>query len=192
MLGGAFNPPHVAHLLLAQEARWQLGLDRVLLVTTGRAPHKEIEEDPGAAVRLEMTRKAAEGEEGVEASPIEVERDEPSYTYRTLELLREGGDEDLVLLLGADAAAALDGWRKPERIVELARLGIAARPRVGIDAARSTLTALGAADRAEIIAMPECGLSSTMVRERAAEGRPLRHLVPERVAEMISREGIYR
>ena len=74
VLGGAFNPPHVAHLLLAQEARWQLGLERVLLVTTGEAPHKEIEDDPGAEVRLEMTRRAAEGEAGVEASAIEVER----------------------------------------------------------------------------------------------------------------------
>jgi nicotinate-nucleotide adenylyltransferase len=191
VLGGAFNPPHVAHLLLAQEARWQLGLERVLLVTTGVAPHKEIEDDPGAEVRLEMTRRATEGEEGVEASALEIERGEPSYTYRTLELLREGGAEDLVFLLGADAAAGLDQWKRPERVVELARLGIAARPRVGIDAARSTLEGLDAADRVEIIGMPECGVSSTMVRERAAAGRPLRHLVPDRVGEMIRREGIY-
>jgi nicotinate-nucleotide adenylyltransferase len=192
VLGGAFNPPHVAHLLLAQEARWQLGLERVLLVTTGEAPHKEIEDDPGVEVRLEMTRRAAEGEEGIEASAIEVERDGPSYSYETLKQLHDGGDEDLVLLLGADAAAGLDEWKRPERIVELARLGIAARPRVGIDAARSTLEALGATDRAAIIEMPECGVSSTIVRERVAAGRPLMHLVPGGVVEMIEREGIYR
>src|ERR1700750_2394656 len=88
-MGGAFNPPHVGHLLLAQEARFQLGLDRVLLMVTGRAPHKEIEDDPGAEVRLEMAGLAAGGEDGVEASDVEVGRDDVSYSYRTLELLAE-------------------------------------------------------------------------------------------------------
>src|SRR3954463_1368947 len=67
VLGGAFNPPHVGHLLLAQEARWQLEIDRVLLMVTNRAPHKEIQDDPGAVVRLEMAELAAGGEDGVEA-----------------------------------------------------------------------------------------------------------------------------
>src|SRR3954453_21002036 len=93
VLGGAFNPPHVGHLLLAQEARWQLGLDEVLLMVTGRAPHKEIEDDPGADVRLEMARLAAGGEDGIEASDLEVSRDEVSYSYRTLELLADQDPE---------------------------------------------------------------------------------------------------
>ena len=79
MLGGAFNPPHTGHLLLAQEARWALELSEMVLMATGEAPHKEIEDDPGAEVRLEMTRLAAATSDGVEASDLEVERDGPSY-----------------------------------------------------------------------------------------------------------------
>ena len=107
VLGGAFNPPHLGHLLLAQEARWQLDLGRGAADDDRPGAAQEIEDDPGARVRLEMARLAAEGEEGVEASDLEVERDEPSYTYRTLELLaeREPGRE-LFFLLGADMAAS--------------------------------------------------------------------------------------
>jgi nicotinate-nucleotide adenylyltransferase len=193
VLGGAFNPPHVGHLLLAQEARWQLGLDVVLLMVTNRAPHKEIEDDPGAEVRLEMARLAAEGEEGVEASDLEVGRDEVSYSYRTLELLAEGDPgREMFFLLGADMAAGLASWKEPSRVVELARLGVVPRPGVGLEAVRSALERLGAADRAEIIGMPLCGASSTTVRQRAREGKPLRYLVPDRVIELIGERGLYR
>ncbi|HEY1238216.1 MAG TPA: nicotinate (nicotinamide) nucleotide adenylyltransferase [Solirubrobacterales bacterium] len=193
VLGGAFNPPHVGHLLLAQEARFQLGLDGVLLMVTGRAPHKEIEDDPGAEVRLEMAGLAAEGEDGVEASDLEVGREELSYSYRTLELLsEEDPGREVWFLLGADMAAGLGEWKEPERVVELARLGVVPRPGVGIGAVRSSLERLGAADRAEIIEMPLCGASSTTVRQRVREGRPLRHLVPDAVIGLIEERGLYR
>jgi nicotinate-nucleotide adenylyltransferase len=180
-------------LLLAQEARWQLGLDRVLLMVTGRAPHKEIEDDPGAEIRLEMARLAAQGEDGVEASDLEVARDGVSYSYRTLELLaEEEPGRQLYFLLGADMAAGLASWKEPERVVELARLGVVPRPGVGIGAVRSALDRLDASDRAEIIEMPLCGASSTTVRQRAREGKPLRYLVPDRVIELIGERGLYR
>src|SRR5262249_52883387 len=151
VLGGAFNPPHVGHLLLAQEARWQLELDSVLLMVTGRAPHKEIEDDPGAELRLEMAEGAAEGEDGVEASDLEVGREETSDSYRTLELLAEREpDGELYFLLGADMAAGLARWREPERVVQLAKLGVVPRPGVGLGAVRSALERLGASDGAEI------------------------------------------
>lgn len=162
-------------------------------MVTGEAPHKEIEEDPGADVRLEMARLAATADTGVEASALEVEREGPSYSFRTLELLAEErpGDE-LVFLLGADMAAGLGSWERPERVVELARLGVVPRPGVGMGAVRSSLERLGAADRAEIIQMPLCAVSSTSIRERAAAGRPLRHLVPDPVVELIEARGLYR
>jgi nicotinate-nucleotide adenylyltransferase len=193
VLGGAFNPPHVGHLLLAQEAAWQLELDAVLLMVTGRAPHKEIEDDPGAGVRLEMARLAAEGEDRVEASDLEVGRDEVSYSYRTLELLaEEDPGREVYFLLGADMAAGLARWKEPERVVQLARLGVVPRPGVGIGAVNSALERLGASDRAEIIDMPLCGASSTTVRQRAREGKPLRHLVPDRVIGLIEERRLYR
>ena len=193
VLGGAFNPPHVGHLLLAQEASWQLGLDRVLLMTTGEAPHKTIADDPGADLRLELTKLAAEAGEGTEASDLEVKRDGPSYSYRTLELLAEDAPgRELHFLLGADMAAALGSWERPERVAELARLAVVPRPGVEMDDVRLELERLGAADRADIIDMPVCGVSSTSIRERAAAGKPLRHLVPDPVARVIAAEGLYR
>jgi nicotinate-nucleotide adenylyltransferase len=192
-LGGAFNPPHDGHLLLARTAVDQLGLDRVLLVPTGKAPHKVIEHNPGADVRLRLTELAAEGEDRIEASDIEVRREGLSYTYLTLEELHdEDPERELTFLMGADMAAALPSWEKPERVVELAGLGIAARPGVDLADVETALQLLGAADRGEIIAMPECEISSSMVRERAAAGEPLEGLVPTPVAEMIEREGLYR
>jgi nicotinate-nucleotide adenylyltransferase len=165
----------------------------VLLMVTNRAPHKEIEDDPGAEVRLEMARVAAEDEEGVEASDLEVGRDEVSYSYRTLELLAERDPgREMFLLLGADMAAGLASWKEPSRVVDLARLGVVPRPGVGLEAVRSALERLGAADRAEIIGMPLCGASSTTVRQRAREGKPLRYLVPDRVIELIGERGLYR
>jgi nicotinate-nucleotide adenylyltransferase len=193
VLGGAFNPPHTGHMLLAQEARWQLDLSEVLLMTTGEAPHKAIEDDPGAEVRLEMTRRAAGGEDGVEASSLEVDRDGPSYTYLTLEqLVEQRAGSEFVFLLGADMAAALPEWMRPERVVELARLGVVLRAGVEMGAVRSALERIGAADRMEIIDMPQCGVSSTMIRRRVAERRPLRHLVPAPVAELIEERELYR
>ncbi len=162
-------------------------------MVTGKAPHKEIADDPGADVRLEMAVLAAGTDEGVEASALEVERDETSYSYRTLELLAEGAPEDeLFFLLGADMAAGLASWKEPARVVELARLGVVPRPGVGLGAVRSALERLGAADRAEIIDMPLCGASSTTVRQRAREGKPLRYLVPDPVVGLIAERGLYR
>lgn len=193
MLGGAFNPPHTGHLLLAQEARWALELKDVVLVTTGVAPHKEIEDDPGAPVRLEMTALAARAGEGLDASGVEVERPGPSYMHETLaELAELHPGRELWLLLGADMAAGLASWKHPERIVEAARIAVVPRPGVGIGAVDSTLGRLGAADRSETIEMPLCGVSSTLIRERAAAGRPLRHLVPDAVAELIAERELYR
>ena len=162
-------------------------------MVTRDGPHKEIEDDPGAGIRLEMAELAAEGEDGVEASGLEVGRDEVSYSYRTLELLAEKEPEsELFFLLGADMAAELASWKEPERVVELARLGVVPRPGIGLDAVSSALERLGAADRAEIIDMPLCGASSTTVRQRARERKPLRHLVPDPVVKVITERELYR
>ncbi len=193
VLGSAFNPPHLGHLALAQEALWQLGLSEVVLVPTGEAPHKRIVDDPGRELRLAMTRLAAADDARFSVSVLEVERDGPSYTYETLELLaEERGDTQLVFVMGADAAVGLESWRHPERVVELARLAVARRAGVSDSDVGSVMRSLGAAGRATMLEMPEFGVSSSIVRERAAAGRPLRYLVPEPVARFIEEKGVYR
>jgi nicotinate-nucleotide adenylyltransferase len=192
VLGSAFNPPHLGHLALAQEALWQLGLGEVVLMPTGEAPHKRIHDDPGREQRLAMTRLAAADDPRFSVSTLEVEREGPSYTYETLELLaEEKGEPDLVFVMGADAAVGLETWREPERVVELARIAVARRAGISDADVGSVLRGLGAAERAAMLEMPQFGVSSSAVRERAAAGRPLRYLVPEAVARFIEEKGIY-
>ena len=193
VLGSAFNPPHLGHLALAQEALWQLGLDEVILVPTGHAPHKRIADDPGREARMEMTRLAAADDERFSVSALEIEREGPSYTYETLEALAdERGDTELVFVMGADAAVGLESWRAPERVVELARLAVARRAGVSDADVAEAMRSLGREGRATMLEMPQFGVSSSAVRERAKQGRPLRYLVPEPVARLIEEGGIYR
>jgi nicotinate-nucleotide adenylyltransferase len=193
VLGSAFNPPHLGHLALAQEALWQLGLAEVVLVPTGHAPHKRIADDPGREARMEMTRLAAVDDERFSVSAVEVEREGPSYTYETLEALaEERGDRELVFVMGADAAVGLESWRNPERVVELASLAVARRAGVSEADVGETMRSLGCEGRTTMLEMPQFGVSSSAVRERAKQGRPLRYLVPDAVADFIEEREIYR
>jgi nicotinate-nucleotide adenylyltransferase len=106
-------------------------------------------------------------------------------------LAEERGDAELVFVLGADAAVGLESWRKPERVAELARLAVARRDGVSDADVSAVMRSLGAEGRATMLEMPQFGVSSSIVRERAAAGRPLRYLVPESVERFIEEKGIY-
>ncbi|HET7121893.1 MAG TPA: nicotinate-nucleotide adenylyltransferase [Solirubrobacterales bacterium] len=193
VLGSAFNPPHLGHLALAQEALWQLGLSEVILVPTGEAPHKRIVDDPGREMRMAMTRLAAADDQRFSVSSLEVDREGPSYTYETLgALAEEHGDRELVFVMGADAAVGLESWRQPERVVEMASLAVARRAGVSDSDVDSVMRSLGCEGRATMLELPQFGVSSSTVRERAKQGRPLRYLVPEPVARFIEEKGLYR
>jgi nicotinate-nucleotide adenylyltransferase len=184
VLGSLCNPVHLGHLLLCQEATWQLGLSRVVVVPTGMPPHRPAPREP-SAVRLRLAQAAALGNPALSVSRVEIDRPGPSYMSDTLrELAERYPGSGLVLLLGADQYAALDTWHEPERIPQLARIAVARRPGVSPDV-------LAEAD-VERIEMPQVDISSSMIRERVALGRPIRHLVPEPVRELIEAEGLYR
>jgi nicotinate-nucleotide adenylyltransferase len=179
--------------VLAQEAAFQLGLGGVLLVPVGESPYKRIDPEPGREVRLQMARLAAATDPALDASDVETAREGPSFSFRTLELMSDARPRDeFVFLMGADVAAGLESWRDPERVLELARVGIAARPGTALEEAEAAIERLGADDRAEIVRMPEIGVSSTGIRKRVAAGRPIRHLVPDGVAEFIAQGELYR
>ncbi|GIK77163.1 MAG: nicotinate (nicotinamide) nucleotide adenylyltransferase [Acidobacteria bacterium] len=192
VLGGAFNPPHIGHLLLAQEAVAALGLEEVLLVPTGVAPHKRIDPEPGPAVRLELAEAAVDGAPRLAVSAIEVDRGGPSFAYRTLEMLAdEDPGSELTFVMGADMAAGLEGWKRPERVVELARIAVAARPGFDPAAIDRVLDRLGSRAAAARIEMPPVGISSTLIRARIAAGLPIRWMVPAPVERMIAARGLY-
>jgi nicotinate-nucleotide adenylyltransferase len=193
VLGGAFNPPHVGHLALAQEAHARLGLERVLLVPVARAPHREVEPEPGAEVRLRMCELAVAGDARLEACPVEVDRGGRSFTVETLRALRDRSPADEhVLILGADAAVGLPRWREPEEVLRLAAaVGVASREGVERDRVMEALSGLAGSERIEFFELPRLDVSSTLVRRRAAEGLPIRYLVPGAVAEEIAERGLY-
>jgi nicotinate-nucleotide adenylyltransferase len=193
ILGGTFNPPHVAHLVCARQALEQLGLDRVILVPVAAPPHKPLPDDPGPDVRLELCRRAAAGDERLEVSDLEVRRGGPSYTVATLEELHETRPEDeLTFIAGGDMAASLPEWREPERVLELARFAVAEREGAERGEIERRTAGLRGRERIVFFDMPRLDVSSSEVRARVAAGRPIDDLVPPGVAAYILEHGLYR
>jgi nicotinate-nucleotide adenylyltransferase len=192
ILGGAFNPPHTGHLVCAQEAFLQLELDRVLFVPVGQAPHRELQGDPGAEARLEMVELAVGDDERFEVSRVELDRDGPSFTADTLRGLREASpDDELFLILGGDQAATLTTWHEPEQVLSLATVAVVERSNWSRHAIGIKLGRLSGAQRIRYLDMPLIQISSSAVRRRVGEGRPVRYLVPDKVAAYIESNGLY-
>ena len=174
ILGGTFNPPHLAHLVCASEARAQLELDEVMLVPTGIPPHKEMDDEPGAAHRVEMCRLAIAGhEDWLSVSEIEVDRGGPSYTVDTLREInaRRPGDQ-LTFIVGGDMAWSLPSWKEPEAILGLASVAVA--------------------ERIVYIDIPRLDISSSALRRRVRAGRSVDFLVADAVGAYIQQGGLYR
>jgi nicotinate-nucleotide adenylyltransferase len=194
ILGGTFNPPHVAHLVMAQEARHQLGLDRVVLMPVGVPPHKEVlGADPGAAARLELCRLATAGDDGLAVCDLELRRPGPSFTVDTLRVLHERDPEhELTFVVGGDMAETLPSWREPEAVLGLAHLAVAERSGVRRERLMEHLAPLRGSERIVFFDMPRLDVSSSDIRARVAAQRPIRHLVPDAVAGEIAARGYYR
>jgi nicotinate-nucleotide adenylyltransferase len=193
ILGGTFNPPHVGHLVMAQEAFHQLGLDRVLLMPVSRPPHKEAEDDPGAEARLELCRLAVAGDDRFAVSTLEIERGGASYTADTLrELHARQPEQNLTFIVGGDIAHSLPAWHEPEAVLSLARLAVAEREGVRREDIATRLSSLHRGDRVVFFDMPRIDVSSSSIRRRVADGRPVRYLVPDAVADAITDHHLYR
>ena len=194
ILGGTFNPPHLAHLVCASEAAAQLQLDRVLLTPVAQAPHKEAPYDPGPQERLELCRLAVAGDERLEVCDLEVRRGGSSYTVDTLrELHAQNPEDDLTFIVGGDIALGLPTWHEPEAVLGLATLAVAERSGAGrADIAERLRTSFPEAAHPVFFDMPRLDISSSQIRRHVAEGRPIRYLVPDPVAERIARGRLYR
>ena len=194
ILGGTFNPPHLAHLVCASEAAAQLALDRVLLTPVAVPPHKEAHADPGAAERLELCRLAVAGDERLGVCDLEVVRGGSSYTVDTLRELHARDPEDhLTFILGGDIALGLPAWHEPEAVLGLATLAVAERTGTArADVAERLEEAFGGRASLEFFDMPRIDISSSEIRKRVAAGQPIRYLVPDLVAERIEQGRLYR
>lgn len=184
VLGGTFDPVHVAHLVVASDTRAALGLDRVLLVVAGDPWQKRGRVVASAADRLALVEVAVAGLDGVEASSIEIDRGAASVTADTLETLT-GPDRELFLILGADAVANMGTWRRLDETRHLATVVVVER--------RGDVHAEPPGDgwKVERVSVPRLDISSTELRTRLAEGRPVDGLLPPAVVREIRARGLY-
>jgi len=193
ILGGTFNPPHIAHLVCAQEAYLQLDLDEVMLIPARIPPHKPVDDEPGAEHRLELCRAAIEGDDRFTVSDLEITRDGPSYTVDTLRTLtRKAPDSELFMIVGGDVAAGLPSWHEPEQVLSLATLAVAKRRGTARARVDQALQSLPGGERAVFFRMPRIAISSTLVRRRVSHGEPVKYFVPDAVAKYIERNRLYQ
>jgi nicotinate-nucleotide adenylyltransferase len=199
ILGGTFNPPHLGHLALARHALSELGLERVLLMPVHTPPHKPAGDgwsDPGPEHRLRMCQLAVAGEDRLSACALEIERGGPSYTVDTLNAIHANHpDASLTFIVGADTASTLDSWREPAKLLALADLAVAARPRSAgtrrvLDAV-AALAPAGLPPHVRFLAMAPIDVSSSQARRHAALGEPIDDLVGPAVAAYIAEHHLY-
>ncbi len=198
VLGGTFDPIHIAHLALAEEARDALGLDQVLFIPAGQPPHKPGQAITSGEERLAMVRLAIADNPAFAVSRMELDRDGPSYTVDTLLALRAervaaGASPDIVFIVSSEAFAGFGTWHEPRRVLELATIAVA--PRDGSpDATRAAVVREFPehSDRIVFLDGPRLRVSASDLRDRAAVGRSLRYLVPDAVAAHIEDHALYR
>ncbi|MBU1700518.1 MAG: nicotinate-nucleotide adenylyltransferase [Candidatus Eisenbacteria bacterium] len=188
ILGGTFDPPHIGHLILADQCRQALRLDSLLILPAGMPPHKNPDHITPFQHRAAMARLAFPESEGYAIEPLEGERKGPSYTVETLRALyaRGGGRCSFWLLMGSDSMAELETWKEPEAIVSFCRLGVYGRPLYHIDGLKKQWLA-----HVDSVEGPLVDISSTQIRQMVRAGKSLNFLVPERVRKYILTHGLY-
>jgi nicotinate-nucleotide adenylyltransferase len=192
ILGGTFDPIHYGHLAIAEEARVVLRLDRVLFIPVARQPLKQDGHVASPAQRLAMARIACAGNSAFEVSSIEIDRQGPSYTADTLAALHNAGLGELYFIMGADAVADLHRWHAAEQIIALARIVAAGRPGFALDVASFTSALPWLGERLTLLEGPRLDISSSTLRQRIAEGRPIRYQTPDAVVEYITAHELYQ
>lgn len=195
ILGGTFDPIHTGHLLLAEAAYEAAGLDRVILLPTGRSYFKDGTGVTDAQKRLAMVRIAARGNRHLEVLDIEVRRPGKTYTSDTLqELTKRFPEDELFYIIGADTLPQMEHWYQPQIVFQLARILVETRSdEAGSDEVKLSARRLREKYGADIRMLPvrNIEISSTEIRSRVREGRSIRYLVPREVEDYIEEQGLY-
>jgi nicotinate-nucleotide adenylyltransferase len=189
ILGGTFDPPHLGHVALARRAIEALGLERLVVVVVGEAPHKAVETD--AETRFRLAEAAFADIPGAELSRHELDRPGPSYTVDTARWAQERFG-DVLIVVGGDEFADFPEWKDPDVILEHARVAVATRPGTGHERIEAANAQLARPERVVAFDLDPLPVASRDIRERVAQGEPVTDLVPERVARMIDELGLYR
>jgi len=198
LLGGSFDPVHLGHLVVAEEALWRLGLERVVFVPGRLPPHKLHRRLAPPDDRLRMVQLAIEGNPAFEVSDIELRREGPSYSIDTVNELRaaSNGQWDIHFLIGADTLPELPTWHRVSELADLCKFVVFSRPGASLDALGALRGSLREDQVAAIarrrLQIPLIGISSTEIRRRVCQGRSIRYLVPEGVRRYIAERGLYR
>jgi nicotinate-nucleotide adenylyltransferase len=183
ILGGAFDPPHVGHVVLAREAVERFALDRLVVLVVAEPAHKPVETP--VEERLDLARAAFAG-----VPAVEVRRDDHPYTVDSLRA--EAPDPaETVFLVGADEFADFLTWKEPDEILELVRLGVATRPGYPEERLQPVLAALRRPERVELFEIPALSASSSEARSRLERGEPVGDLLPPAVAALVVERGLY-
>lgn len=189
LFGGSFDPPHVGHLMVAQDATEALHLDRLLVIPAARQPLKGADQTP-AAHRLAMVRACFDGAPNIDVDPVEITRGGLSYMVDTVEeMRRRWPNARLHLLVGSDVVPTLPRWKDPERLLEMVHLVVLYRETVDGRPADGEIHGGG---QVEWLATRRVDVSSTEIRTRVRDGRSIRGFVPDAVATYIASTGLYR
>ncbi len=192
ILGGTFDPPHIGHLVIADQARAQLQLDRVWFAPVGTPPHKSTERVSSAEHRVMMTRLAIADNPDFELTLADVNRPTPHYITTLFESLNEQYKQvDWYLIVGGDSLVELPRWHQPQRLLSLARLAVANRTGFQPDLASLELSLPGISGRIVWVDSPIIDLASRDLQRRAREGLPLRYVVTQEVAQYIYANSLY-
>jgi nicotinate-nucleotide adenylyltransferase len=194
VFGGTFDPPHIGHLVLADEARFELELSKVLWVVTGEPPHKPDRPIIPVEHRLRMVELAIQNDSTFELSRLEVDRPGPHYAVDTLaELAEARPDDERAYVMGKDSLRDLPAWRSPDRFIKLSNaIVVLNRPDVEANLEELDTKLPGLADKVHFLEVPVVDVASRDVRRRVASGKPYRYLVPRAVADYIAEQDLYR
>jgi nicotinate-nucleotide adenylyltransferase len=193
VLGGTFDPPHYGHLMLAEQAREQLALSRVLWVPAGDPPHKQDELITPVEHRLALVHLAIAGNPKFELSLVDARREGPHYSYAMLAIIAaEHPGDEVVFLIGEDSLRDLPTWKNPEKLIEAARLGVMRRRDVAYDIDQLEAAIPGLAGCLSFIDTPMVDISSEMIRDHLSKGRSARYQTPDSVLRYIHQHRLYQ
>lgn len=196
IIGGTFDPIHNGHLIIAQEAALSLKLNRVLFIPAGDPPHKQKRAVSAAHHRFAMVQKAIANNPLFEVSTIEIDRPGLSYTVETLATLRQlyQTDDEFFFIIGVDAVADMLSWQSPERVLQLAKLAVVARPgySLSLEKLQAGLPNTLLSECLVNVETPQIEIASSWLRERVKSGLPIRYLVPDDVAAYIEENKLYQ